>query len=85
MVIRSDGSFVADVRQQMMHVRRDEDESNDLFTAMNVVQENILRGGGYYTHNNRVQHIRPITQVDRNVHINQALWQCAEDIMKKAA
>lgn len=80
-----DGAFVADVRQKMLNVRREEDNDNDLFTAMNVVQENILRGGGYYTVNNRVQHMRPITQVDRNVHINQALWQCAEDIMKKAA
>jgi len=76
-----DAGFVADVRQEMMKIRRDEDRSEDLFTAMNVVQENILRGGGYYTTNNRIQHIRPITQVDRNVHINQALWMCAEDIM----
>jgi len=82
---KRDGSFVADVRQQMTHVRRNEDEGSDLYTAMNVVQENILRGGGYYTHNNRVQHIRAITQVDRNVHINQALWRCAEDIMMKKA
>ena len=80
-----DGSFVADVRQSFLATRRPEDENNDLFTAMNVVQENALRGGGYYTNNNRVQHIRSITQVDRNVNINQALWQCAEDIMKKAA
>jgi len=82
---KRDGSFVADVRQKLLHVRRSEDTSNDLFTAMNVIQENILRGGGYYTTNNRVQHMRPITQVDRNVHINQALWLQAEDIMKKAA
>ena len=82
---KKDESFIADVREQMMHIRREEDNDNNLFTAMNVVQENILRGGGYYTHNNRVQHIRAISQVDRNVHINQALWLCAEDIMKKAA
>jgi len=78
---KRDGGFVADVRQQVLDVRRPEDEATDLFTAMNVVQENILRGGGYYTNNNRVQRMRAITQVDRNVHINQALWQCAEDIM----
>ena len=82
---KRDGSFVADVRQTLLVTRRVEDESDDLFTAMNVVQENALRGGGYYMNNNRVQHMRPITQVDRNVHINQALWQCAEDIMKRAA
>ena len=64
---KKDGSFVADVRQVMLQVRRSEDNDNDLFTAMNVVQENVLRGGGYYTTNNRVQHIRAITQVDRNV------------------
>jgi len=78
---KRDGSFIGDIRPQILEVRRPEDEATDLFTAMNVVQENILRGGGYYTNNNRVQRMRAITQVDRNVHINQALWQCAEDIM----
>ena len=80
-----DGSFVADLRQKMLRIRRDEDNNNDLYTVMNVVQENILRGGGSYVVNDRLQHIRPINAVDRNVTINQQLWQVAEDIMKKRA
>ena len=76
-----DGDFVATVRDKMLRMRRNEDDSDDLFTAMNIVQENILRGGGSYVVNDRMQRIRPITQVDRNVHINQALWLCAEQIL----
>jgi len=76
-----DGDFVANVRDKMLRVRRDADDELDLFTAMNVIQENVLRGGSSYITNDRMQRIRPITQVDRNVHINQALWLCAEQIM----
>jgi len=76
-----DGDFVATVRDKMLRIRRNEDDETDLFTAMNIVQENVLRGGGSYVVNDRMQRIRPITQVDRNVHINQALWLCAEQIL----
>jgi Domain of unknown function (DUF932) len=74
-------SFVADMRRNMLHVRRSEDEGNDLYTVMNVIQENILRGGMSYYVNNTVRRVTAINSVDRNVNINQTLWQTAEGLL----
>jgi hypothetical protein len=52
---------------------------------MNVVQENIIRGGlAYVNSNRRLQRMRTIGAVDRNLHINQRIWLEAERIMSHA-
>jgi hypothetical protein len=81
-----DASFVADMRQRLLHVRRDEDTENDVYTVMNVIQENALRGGmSYITANNRIANVRPISDVRRNLNINQTLWNTAETMLAEAA
>jgi len=78
-------SFVADMRQRMLHVRRKEDTSDDLYTVMNVIQENVMRGGMMYQTHNTIRRVSPINNVNRNVTINQALWTTAEGLVAKAA
>ena len=80
-----DASFVADMRQRLLTVRRIEDQENDIYTVMNVIQENALRGGmSYVTSNNRIAAVRPISDVRRNLNINQTLWNTAEQLMEAA-
>ena len=53
---------------------------------MNVIQENALRGGmSYITANNRIASVRPISDVRRNLNINQSLWNTAETMLAEAA
>jgi hypothetical protein len=76
-------SFIADMRQRMLEVRRSDDDSDDLYTVMNVIQENVLRGGMMYSINNTVRRVSAISNVNRNVSINQALWKAADAIVVK--
>jgi hypothetical protein len=81
-----DAGFIAEMRSRMLEPRRSEDRGEDLYTVMNVLQENTLRGGMTYMSNyNRTATVRPISDVNRNMHINQSLWNAAEKLMEKAA
>jgi hypothetical protein len=78
-------SDYADMRKNALYVRRAEDSDTDLYTVLNVVQENIIRGGLTYVNSNRrLQRMRSIGAVDRNLHINQRIWLEAERIMTAA-
>ena len=79
------GSFVADMRQRMLQIRRNADNDNSLYCVMNVIQENILRGGMTYQSNHTVRRMSSIRNVDRSVHINQALWQQADELITRRA
>lgn len=74
-------SFIADMRRSMLKVRRDADESDDIYTVMNVIQENILRGGMQYATEHSVRRVTAINSVDRNMNINQVLWSKAEELI----
>jgi hypothetical protein len=77
-----DQSFIAEMRQHLLTPRRREDSDNDMYTVMNVIQENVLRGGmSYVSPNNRVVAVRPISDVRRNLGINQTVWNTAETLM----
>jgi hypothetical protein len=81
-----DAGFIAEMRWRMLEPRRSEDRSDDLYTVMNVLQENCLRGGmTYMNNNNRVVPVKPISDVQRNLHINHSLWNAAEGLLQKAA
>lgn len=80
----------------LLNARRHEDQSNDLWTCFNRVQENTLRGGISYTQTTRDEqtgrqrithrHTRPVRSVDGDVKLNRALWVLAEEMAKiKAA
>lgn len=61
---------------------RVEDESNDLYTIMNVVQENLLRGNISGTNKDTGRRFtsKEITSIAKDVDVNQGLWNIAERI-----
>ena len=61
---------------------RSEDEKNDLYTTLNVIQENLLRGNisGVNQETGRRFTSREITSIGKDVDVNQGLWDIAERI-----
>lgn len=78
-------SFITAMRQHVLETRRAADQSNDLYTVMNVIQENVLRGGMMYDAGRTIRRVASISNVNRNVAINQRLWTVAEELVAKAA
>ena len=60
---------------QLLHERRFDDKGNDLWTTYNVVQENMTKGGlrGRAATGRRAK-TRKITNIDKDVALNRALW-----------
>lgn len=73
---------------ELLSVRRDEDRTDDLWTTLNRVQENVLRGGFGYTKpivtnddlKERNLRVRAVRSIDANSRINRGLWAAAEAI-----
>jgi len=77
---------------QLLRPRRFEDRAegswqspkSDLYTTMNVVQENVIRGGlsavGRDAEGQRLRRttMREVRGIDQDVRLNRALWQLAE-------
>lgn len=72
--------------RDLLEVRRGADSGQDLWTVLNVIQENALRRGvkyqlhelterGLEIRNNKTREIKGI---DRNILINKAIWSTAE-------
>ena len=61
---------------------RDEDTKDDLYTVMNVIQENLIRGNvsGTNRESGRNFTSREIKSISKDVEINQGLWDIAERI-----
>ena len=61
---------------------RIEDEHNDLYTILNVIQENMLRGNisGVNKETGRRFTSKEITSISKDVDVNQGLWDIAERI-----
>lgn len=61
--------------EQLLRARRNEDKSFDLWTTMNRVQENLIRGGlrGQTSTGKRTT-TREVTSIDNNIKLNKALW-----------
>jgi hypothetical protein len=70
----------------MLRPRRFADTSPDLYTTLNVVQENAIRGGlrGVSRQNGRRRAVttRAVTGIDQDVKLNRALWTLAEEMRK---
>jgi len=67
--------------QDLLRVRRGADMSPDLYTTLNVVQENALRGGvrgSLRDNRGRRRRIREVHGIDQSVRVNRLLWQFAE-------
>ena len=61
---------------------READQKDDLYSVMNVVQENLLRGNlsGVNTETGRRFTSKEITSIAKDVEVNQGLWNIAERI-----
>jgi len=61
---------------------REEDTKDDLYTILNVIQENLLRGNisGVNNTTGRRFTSREITSISKDVNVNQGLWDIAERI-----
>jgi hypothetical protein len=61
---------------------RVEDEKDDLYTTLNVIQENLLRGNisGKNKETGRRFTSKQITSIGKDVEVNQSLWNMAERI-----
>jgi Domain of unknown function (DUF932) len=67
----------------LLNARRYGDDAKDLWTTLNTVQENIIRGGQRdYSrrrlHGRRMPKSRAIKGIDEDMKLNKALWQMAE-------
>ena len=62
---------------------RDDDKNNNLYTTLNVIQENLLRGNisGINKDTGRKFTSKEITSISKDVEVNQGLWDIAETIL----
>ena len=67
---------------QLLTCRRVEDVGNDLWTCLNKVQENLLRGGlSRRTASGRLTRTRAITSIAEDARINGRVWDLAEEVL----
>lgn len=69
--------------REVLRARRASDQSGDLWTTFNRVQENMVRGGmpGRTATGKRTT-TRPVTGIDQGLKLNRALWVLAEEMRK---
>jgi hypothetical protein len=69
--------------QQLTGARRSADVGNSLWSTLQRVQENVIRGGlaGRSAQGRKLQ-TRPVASIDRGVSLNRALWTLAEEMRK---
>ena len=79
MAIRYPNTIPSYSAESLLRVRREEDASANLWTVLNVIQENITQGGstGRSTLFNRQTTMRGIERVDSLVSVNRKLWDTA--------
>ena len=67
---------------QILSPRRWQDESNDLWTTYQRMQENLIKGGlsGRNAKGGRT-HTRAVRGIDGDVKLNRALWVMAETLL----
>lgn len=67
---------------QILSARRWQDESSDLWTTYQRIQENLIKGGlpGRTTKGKRA-HTRAVNGIDGDVKLNRALWVMAESLL----
>jgi hypothetical protein len=70
------------VPSQLLTCRRSEDGGDDLWSTLNKVQENLLRGGlSRRTAAGRLVRTRRITSIREDVRINSGLWDLASAVL----
>lgn len=91
LIVKFDDIDAAPMRaEKLLAPRRYEDNKKDLWTTLNAVQENIVRGGirDRMKVNEQGQSFRRTTaikSIDENVKVNKALWHLAEKLKEMRA
>ena len=64
-----------------LETRRAEDQNDSLFTVMNVLQENVVKGGIEYKNErtDRMRKVRRLTSLNKELELNVALWAMMEN------
>ena len=76
--LRWDGSAPV-TAEQLLTVRRGQDNKNDLWTTYNRVQENVMRGGlAGVNATGQFRRTRGVNSISEDTRINRALWQLAQ-------
>lgn len=66
--------------EELLGVRREEDDAGNLWSVFNRVQENAVRGGlSGLTRTGRAATSRPLSDISRDVDFNSQLWTLAEE------
>jgi hypothetical protein len=73
------------VINQVLRPHRASDHGNDLWRTFNVIQENIIRGGIKTAKVNEKRRVRratsrAVTNIDKNIKLNKALWDMAAEL-----
>ncbi len=76
--------------ERLLWPRRVDDTNDDLFTVLNVIQENIIRGGiaGLYRNEQgwlKRTKSREVKSIDQNIRLNRELWSAAEKLLSDVA
>lgn len=67
---------------QLLQCRRAEDTGDDLYSTLNKVQENLLRGGlTRRSAGGRLVRTRRISSIKEDVRINSGLWDLAAEVL----
>lgn len=80
--LRFDEHLELDNPNELLTPLRIEDEKDDLYTVLNILQENFLfsKVSGYNKETNRRFTSKQITSISKDVEINKGLWDIAERI-----
>ena len=58
---------------------RKDDRGDELWKVFNVVQEKLIKGGLVYNNKKeKMQKLRPIINIDRQIKVNKKLWELTE-------
>jgi len=80
--LRFDTHLELDDPNELLEPLRVEDTKNDLYTTLNVLQENLLSSNikGYNKDTGRRFTAKGVTSISKDVEINKGLWDIAERI-----
>ena len=80
--LRFENHLELDNPNELLTPLRVEDKNDDLYTVLNILQENFLSSkvSGYNKETNRRFTSKQITSISKDVEINKGLWDIAEKI-----
>ena len=80
--LRFENHLELDNPNELLKPLRNEDKKDDLYTVLNILQENVLSSkvSGYNKETNRRFTSKQITSISKDVEINKGLWDIDERI-----